>query len=160
MDKLWAPWRKGYILNKAAKTCFICRIKASSQDAKHFILKRTLHSFAVLNIFPYNNGHVMAVPNRHVKGLEQLRDVELLDLIRLTNATVLRIRKVLKPHGMNLGINLGRAGGAGVPGHVHIHIVPRWTGDTNFMPVVSHVKVISESLKSVYKRLQWGHSKK
>ena len=156
MDKLWAPWRKAYILRKPAKKCFICRVKSSSQDAKHFVLKRTFHSFAVLNIYPYNNGHVMVAPNRHVADLEKLKDAELLDLLRLTNQIILRLKKMMKPHGLNVGINFGRAAGAGVPGHIHIHVVPRWSGDTNFMPVVAHTKILSESLKSVYERLKWS----
>ncbi len=156
MDKLWAPWRKAYILKKPTQKCFICRIEASSQDAKNFILKRTYHSLAVLNLFPYNNGHVMVIPKRHVDGLERLKDEELLDLLQLLNQVVVRLRKTMKPHGLNIGINLGRIAGAGIPGHVHIHIVPRWAADTNFMPVIGNTKVLSESLKSVYQRLKLG----
>ena len=154
MNKLWAPWRKEFVLKKPEKKCFICRIKTSSEDSKNLVLKRTLHSFALLNLFPYNNGHVMIVPKRHVNGLEKLKDAELLDLFSLLNQMTVRVQKTMKTHGMNIGINLGRAGGAGTPGHIHIHIVPRWTGDTNFMPVTGHTKIISESLKSVYRRLR------
>jgi len=160
MDKLWAPWRKAYILKKPTRKCFICRIQASSQDVKNFVLKRTRHSFAVLNLFPYNNGHVMVIPNRHVDGLEKLKDAELLDLFQLLNQVVVLIKKTMKPHGLNLGANLGRVAGAGIPGHVHIHIVPRWSGDTNFMPVMGNTKVLSESLASVYQRLKFGRSEK
>lgn len=160
MDKLWAPWRKAYILKKPSRTCFICRIQTSSRNARNFVLKRTRHSFAVLNLFPYNNGHVMVTPNRHVGGLERLKDAELLDLFQLLNQIVLRLKKTLKPHGLNIGINLGRVAGAGVPGHIHIHIVPRWSADTNFMPVIGNTKVLSESLRSVHQRLKWGHSGK
>ena len=155
MDRLWAPWRKVYIVRKPTKTCFICRIRTSSRDAKNLVLKRTPHSFAVLNLFPYNNGHVMVIPNRHVSDLNRLSDNELLDLMRLTDQLICRLRKVMKPHGINLGVNLGRAAGAGAPGHLHIHIVPRWGGDSNFMPVLAATKVISESLKSVHRRLRW-----
>ena len=154
MKKLWAPWRKAYILGKSSKKCFLCDIGRSKKDQEHFVLKRTRYSFSVLNLFPYNNGHVMIVPGRHVSGLEKLKDSELLDVMRLVNQTVQLIGKKMKPNGMNIGINYGRAGGAGVPGHVHIHIVPRWSGDTNFMPVIGDVKVISESLGSVYRRLK------
>ncbi len=160
MNKLWAPWRKAYILKHPASKCFICRIKASSQGTKNFILKRSRYSFAVLNIFPYNNGHVMVIPNQHVDGLEKLKDQELLDLLHLTNQMTARIKKTMKPNGLNIGINLGRAAGAGVPGHVHIHIVPRWLGDTNFMPVIANTKVLSESLKSVYQRLKRSRSRR
>lgn len=96
----------------------------------------------------------MVVPNRHVKELGALTDAELLDLMHLVNETVQKIRKTLKPHGLNLGVNLGRPAGAGVPGHVHVHIVPRWSGDTNFMPVIAQTKILSESLRSVYRRLR------
>ena len=154
MDKLWAPWRKTYLLKKPTKACLICRIRTSTRDSEHFILNRTPHSFAVLNIFPYNPGHVMIIPNRHVNGLERLKDSELLDLLHLTNQIIVRLRKIMKPQGMNVGINLGRVAGAGIPGHIHVHIVPRWKGDTNFMPVVGNTKIISESLKSAYKRLK------
>ena len=160
MDKLWAPWRKAYILKKQTQKCFICRIEGSSQDSKNLVLKRSRYSFAVLNLFPYNNGHVMVIPKRHVDGLERLNDMELLDLFQLLNQIVARIKKTMKPQGLNLGANLGRIAGAGVPGHVHIHIVPRWSGDTNFMPVIGNTKVLSESLKSVYQRLKLGRSGK
>lgn len=161
MDKLWAPWRKAYLVKKpTSKSCFICRIKNSSRDVQHFVLRRTHYSFAVLNLFPYNNGHVMVIPNRHVNGLEKLNDTELLDLLYLMNQVIARIRKIMKPNGMNVGINLGRIAGAGLPGHVHIHAVPRWAGDMNFMPVIGDTKVISESLQSVYRRLRWGRSHK
>lgn len=102
----------------------------------------------------------MVMPKRHVGGLGKLKDHELLDLLHLTNAVIAKLGKVMKPDGMNVGMNFGRAAGAGVPGHVHIHVVPRWFGDTNFMPVVGNTKIISESLKSVYERLKWGRPKK
>lgn len=97
----------------------------------------------------------MVVPNRHVSSLEKLKDSEALDLIHLMNQAVQKLRKKMKSHGINIGVNLGRLAGAGLPGHVHIHVVPRWVGDVNFMPVISDTKVISESLKSVYQRLKW-----
>lgn len=156
MDHLWAPWRKAYISRKPAKKCFLCRINTSSQDDKNFVLKRSPYSFAVLNLFPYNGGHAMVVPKRHVSGLEKLKDEELLDLMKLLNQLSGRFQNVLKCQGMNIGINLGKTAGAGVPGHVHIHAVPRWAGDSNFMPVLTGTKVVSESLESVYRRLKWN----
>jgi ATP adenylyltransferase len=156
MNVIWAPWRKSYILQKpSSKKCFLCDVRLSSRDQKHFILVRTPHSFAVLNLFPYNNGHLMVVPNRHVSSLEKLKDSEAIDLIHLMNEAVQKLRKKMKSQGINIGINLERPAGAGLPGHVHIHVVPRWVGDVNFMPVMSDTKVISESLKSVYQRLKW-----
>ena len=155
MDKLWAPWRKAYILNKSAKNCFICKIKTNSRrDHKNFVLRRTPHSLAVLNLYPYNNGHLMVVPKRHVKDLTFLNDSELLDLFRLVNTMSKLITKSMSPNGMNIGINLGKSAGAGLPGHVHVHLVPRWAGDSNFMPVIGKTKVISESLQSVHRRLR------
>ena len=153
MKKLWAPWRKAYIWQKPPKGCFLCFIKRSRRDASHFVLKRTAQSLSVLNLFPYNAGHVLVAPNRHVENLSDLNDSELLDLLHLTNETVKDIRKALKPQGLNIGINLGRVAGAGLPGHVHIHVVPRWLGDTNFMPVTADTKIMSESLQSVHRRL-------
>ena len=155
MEKLWAPWRTAYILGKPSKRCFICQIKAtSSRDKKHLVLKRTPHSLAVLNLYPYNPGHLMVVPKRHVKNLTYLNDSELLDLFRLLNEMTKLVQKSLKPQGMNMGINLGKLAGAGVPGHVHVHLVPRWKGDSNFMPTIAGTKVVSESLEAVYGRLK------
>lgn len=155
MNKLWAPWRKAYILKKPTKNCFICDLRKNpARDHKNFILKRTSHSFAVLNLYPYNNGHLMVTSKRHVKDLTFLNDLELLDLFHLLNEMYQLLTKSLKPQGMNIGVNLGKSGGAGLPGHVHVHLVPRWAGDSNFMPIIAETKVISESLQSVYRRLK------
>lgn len=108
----------------------------------------------MLNLYPYNNGHVMVAPYRHVKDLGALREAELLDLMKLVNKVKRRIDKRLKPHGYNIGINIGKIGGAGFAGHVHIHVVPRWTGDTNFMPLVADTKIVSESLDAMQKILK------
>ena len=153
---LWAPWRKAYILhlpNKKKSSCIFCAALRSKNDKKNLVVKRTKYSFAILNLFPYNNGHVLIVPKKHTPDFEVLSDTELLDLVRLQNDLIGRLKTRLKPHGFNLGTNLGVAGGAGVKNHLHLHIVPRWMGDTNFMPVVGKTKVISESLKSLYERL-------
>lgn len=154
MDKLWAPWRSKYIYMRKHSGCIFCRAKKTKNMRSSGILERSEHSFSMLNIFPYNNGHVMVAPNRHVKSLELLSDEELLDLMSLVNKTKLRIDKKLKPHGYNIGLNIGKIAGAGFPGHIHVHIVPRWTGDTNFMPVISGTKVVSESLETVYDLLR------
>lgn len=150
---LWAPWRKAYILGKKSKACFLCRIRRSKRDRTNYVVGRSTHSFAVLNLYPYNNGHVMATPNRHVKKLSQLSDDEQLDLFHLISRMMEQIEMKMKPHGINLGINFGRTAGAGLIGHLHIHIVPRWQGDTNFMPVTANTKVLSEALKSVQEKL-------
>lgn len=154
MKRLWAPWRKAYLRPKnPAKGCLFCRLLREKKDAKNYILKRTRFSFAVLNLYPYNNGHVMIVPKRHVSSLSRLKDEEKLDWLGLYDNVIDALQRALKPHGFNAGMNLGRIGGAGVPGHIHLHLVPRWKGDVNFMPVIAETKVISESLKSVYRGL-------
>ncbi|MDD3905088.1 MAG: HIT domain-containing protein [Candidatus Omnitrophica bacterium] len=153
MDKLWAPWRSKYIYLRKKKQCIFCGNKGA-RPRSGYILKKTKHAFSMLNLFPYNNGHVMVAPYRHVKSLELLNESELMDLINLVNRTKTDIDKKLKPHGYNIGVNIGKIGGAGFAGHVHIHIVPRWTGDTNFMPVTANTKVISESLDVMHKLLK------
>jgi len=162
MDKLWAPWRLGYLVGLTRKTkgCLFCRIHRESKDKKNFIFSRTRHSFAVLNIYPYNNGHVMVIPRRHVADLVQLTQEEKDDLFRLLEKTKLTLDRILKPEGYNIGMNLGRVAGAGFPGHLHIHVVPRWHGDVNFMPVVSDTKVISQSLETLYQKIKNAHSKR
>jgi ATP adenylyltransferase len=153
MDRLWAPWRKQYILGKKRSRCILCHLRRSTRDRRNLVLFRSRHCYAVLNLFPYNNGHVMIVPNRHVKNLYNLSDAELLDLWKVNNKVTQKIQKRMKPQGMNMGINFGRVGGAGVPGHLHVHVVPRWVGDSNCMPMIARTKVLSESLSSVYKKL-------
>lgn len=155
MERLWAPWRKAYIRPDAArkKGCVFCRLLAEKKDSRNLILKRTPSSFAILNLYPYNNGHVMIVPKRHAASVEKLSDKEKLDWLHLYEEVQAALAKTMKPHGFNLGINLGRVSGAGIPGHIHLHIVPRWKGDSNFMPVTGSTKVISESLDSVYQIL-------
>ena len=151
MNKLWAPLRNIFIKVKKIKGCIFC-VKGR-KDKNLFIVKRSRHSFAMLNIYPYNNGHIMVSPFRHAKDLKTLNDEELLDIIKLTRDMQVLLEKKLKPHGFNIGINTGRVAGAGYKDHLHIHIVPRWRGDTNFMPVVTDTKVMPESLKELYKTL-------
>ncbi len=134
--------------------CFFCKyVRQKKKDRKNFIIERTPHSFSILNLYPYNNGHTMIVPKRHVKDLGELTRNEREDLLDLFIATKKLCTKVLKPHGFNAGINFGRVAGAGIEDHLHLHLVPRWSGDTNFMPIFSDTKVISESLKAFYRRL-------
>lgn len=114
---------------------------------------RRRHSFAMLNLYPYNNGHVMIVPYRHVKSLARLREEEMFSLMAHVRDCTEMLRTLLQPHGFNIGLNEGRVAGAGFKDHVHLHIVPRWEGDTNYMPILSHTKVISESLESLYRKI-------
>src|SRR4030042_682948 len=152
MNKLWAPWRSCYVQLKKIKGCIFCL--KDKKNARKFIIKKSKLSFAMLNIYPYNNGHVMISPYRHVKDLKGLSDAELMDMIKLVKEIQMLIEKKLKPHGVNIGINTGRVGGAGYTDHIHIHVVPRWIGDTNFMPVVGNTKVVSQSLGEAYKLLK------
>ena len=156
MERIWAPWRKAYVLGKKRKRgCLFCGcLRAPKrQDPKKLVLYRSSASFLILNRYPYTNSHLMLVPNRHTATLEKLGPAERLDLLRGLDLALKLLRKAFRPQGFNIGINLGKAGGAGIPGHVHIHIVPRWVGDTNFMPTTTGIKVISDSLESAYQHL-------
>ena len=162
MDRLWAPWRIKYIIKMSSmKGCIFCSKPKARNDRKNYIVSRTRHSFSILNLYPYNNGHMMIVPRRHVDSLTKLNKEELSDLIDLLNRTQELLSDAMNPDGFNIGINVGKAAGAGVKDHVHIHIVPRWAGDVNFMPVSASMKVISESLGSLYRKLiTCSHAKK
>lgn len=157
MDKLWAPWRINYIKMKRQKKCIFCR--ARQAEEKDYVILKSSYSLALLNIFPYNNGHLMVSTIRHVKELGQLKEKEILDLFQTLNKAKGLLDKVLKPDGYNIGINLSRSAGAGITGHLHIHIVPRWIGDTNFMPALYNTKIISQSLDELYKKLKYAQSK-
>jgi len=152
MDKLWAPWRINYINRKPKiKGCIFCRAKKSKFS--DYIIFKTTKSICLLNIYPYNNGHLLVSPLRHIAKIELLSDEECLDMFKCLKRAKDLLQKVLKPHGYNLGFNLGSNAGAGITGHLHLHIVPRWSGDTNFMPVIGNAKVISQSLDELSKRL-------
>ena len=162
MDHLWAPWRLAYAAiqkepapaDDKPEGCFICRGMAATADRENLIVHRTPLSVVVLNRFPYNNGHLLVCPQAHKARLDELSPAELLDL-QLTLRRMLGIlERRMNPDGFNVGLNLGKVAGAGVPGHLHWHIVPRWSGDTNFMPVLSDTKVIVQSLDSLYDLLR------
>ncbi|MBL7196883.1 MAG: HIT domain-containing protein [Candidatus Omnitrophica bacterium] len=161
MNKIWAPWRIKFIQKPKNKNCILCLASKNKKlDKKQLVIMRGKHSFSLLNIYPYNNGHFMVCPVRHVKKLEELKTEEILDLFEVIKKTKGLIDKILKPEGYNIGINLGRISGAGIDNHIHIHVVPRWQGDTNFMPVISNTKVISQSLKSLYDKLTNAHKRR
>jgi len=149
--RLWAPWRMGYVVQPRTDGCFLCQAAASENDEASLVVERRARSFVVLNRFPYNNGHLLVCPSAHKGDLAALDDDELTELARLTRDAQKWLQAVISPHGFNIGINLGQCAGAGVPGHLHIHVVPRWTGDTNFMPVTAQTKVIVQSLEALYR---------
>ncbi|HNV86305.1 MAG TPA: HIT domain-containing protein [Candidatus Omnitrophota bacterium] len=149
MELLWAPWRCSYVTKKH-RGCFLCAALKAGKDRDRLIVSKTRHSFCILNLYPYNAGHLMIVPRRHVKDLEELNRAERADLMDLFIRMKQVSRKALNAHGFNAGINFGRVAGAGLVGHVHIHLVPRWEGDTNFMPIATDTKVVSASLGALY----------
>jgi len=155
MERIWSPWRMEYI--RAARDepegCIFCDLPNLGDDAAARILARRPLAFAMLNTYPYNPGHLMVAPFRHTGELEGLSDDELLDVDRLLQASVRALREEMGPQGFNVGMNLGRAAGAGIPDHLHWHVVPRWGGDTNFMPVVGETRVLPELLEETYARL-------
>ena len=154
MKNLWAPWRKEFILGKKEKGCIFCKRLRQKKDKENLILFRGEKSFVILNRYPYNSGHLMVSPKRHIGKLEQLRKDELSELAFLCQKAVKIMKEALKPDGLNLGMNLERSSGAGIADHLHIHIVPRWNGDTNFMPVLTDTKLISLSLDDVYQQMK------
>jgi ATP adenylyltransferase len=155
MERLWAPWRMEYINSARVGEggCIFCDLPAEDDDEKNYILTRSEKAFAILNKFPYNSGHLMIAPFRHVGELEQLEDEEALNLHHLLQRSLKALKEAMTPDGFNIGMNLGQVAGAGIPDHVHWHVVPRWNGDTNFMPVVAETKVLPESLATTFGRL-------
>jgi len=155
MDKIWAPWRSNYIFNKIDEEgCILCNRLEEKEDKKNHILYRGKKSFVIMNIFPYNNGHLMVAPFKHTAELEDLESEEGRELFETLTLGIKILKISLNPDGFNIGMNLGKVAGAGIEDHLHIHIVPRWNGDTNFMPVVAETKIISCSLDEVYNLLK------
>ena len=154
MRQLWAPWRMIYIDQVDKRRCFLCRALREKKDRKNLILTRNEKCFVIMNKYPYNSGHLLIAPLAHKGTLEALKDEELLGLFSLTRDMKRLLERTMKPVGFNIGINLGRVAGAGLISHIHIHIVPRWRGDTNFMPIFSHTKVLSQALTKLYDRLK------
>lgn len=157
MERLWTPWRMAYIKGEArAEGCIFCDLPAldPSKDRESLIVARGEQAFAILNKFPYNSGHVMIAPYRHVASYEDLRADEHADISALTSRTITALRAAYVPEGFNVGVNLGRAAGAGITDHVHVHVVPRWTGDTNYMTTVSETKVLPETLDETWLKLR------
>ncbi len=161
MKRMWSPWRSQYIASfkdpprkKKSTQSFLTAARKSRDDDKHLIVWRGKTCFVIMNRYPYNSGHLMVVPNRQTAALQDLRADELSEIMQTVQRSIRALDAVMSPQGYNFGANLGRVSGAGVDNHIHFHIVPRWNGDTNFMPVLSDTKVISEDMSKTLKKLQ------
>ena len=153
MKQVWAPWRIKYILGKKQKKCFLCVRKTKDYARKQLILKESKHALVMLNKYPYTAGHLMVVTRKHVPCLETLTQDELTDFFMLVRFSSSALMKAINPDGMNMGANIGKAAGAGAEDHFHFHIVARWNGDNNFLPVLGKTMVMSEYLEKTYDRL-------
>jgi ATP adenylyltransferase len=156
MERLWAPWRGEYVKSAGKdedQGCLFCELQ-KQDDEEALILARTEQSYALLNRYPYNSGHLMIAPLEHIGKLEEVSDSSLLDMQQLMQRSIRALNEAMEPHGFNIGMNLGRVAGAGVPDHLHWHVVPRWSGDTNFMPLVGKTKVMPEDLRAFRVRIR------
>ncbi len=155
MDILWTPWRYAYIKSAdSAPGCIFCDKPKVNDDERNLIVHRGKHCFIILNAFPYTNGHLMVVPFAHEDQLQKLDRETATEMMALTQKSESVLRELYRPEGVNLGMNIGRAAGAGVAGHVHMHVLPRWTADANFMSVVGETRVLPEDLAATYKRMK------
>jgi len=154
MEQLWAPWRIQYVTRPKETGCILCQKSKENKDETNFILHRSQNNFIILNAFPYNPGHLMIAPYRHIANLQDLSDAEITDHFNLVKKSLALLKEILNPDGFNIGLNIGKVAGAGIEEHLHTHIVPRWQGDVNFMPVLSNTRVISEGLAATYKKLR------
>ncbi len=157
-ELLWAPWRSKFLYRsvRGGERCVFCVAGASKADRQHHVVARGRAVFALLNLYPYNNGHFMVAPYRHIGALERLEPAEWAGMLEVLRGVVGRLKRAVRPQGLNVGINLGRVAGAGIPGHLHLHAVPRWRGDSNFMPLLGGARVISQSLDELYTLLTNG----
>ena len=153
MKLLWAPWRASYV-EKPEETCIFCEKTGENKDEENLIILRGQRSFIILNRYPYNTGHLMIAPYRHVANVEDLTEEEVMEIFKLLRESIKAVKKAFKPDGFNIGVNIGKVAGAGIEGHIHIHVVPRWLGDTNFMPVTANTKVMPISLNETYERIK------
>jgi len=154
MKHIWAPWRIEYIQMEKVEGCILCEKPRQNNDAVNYILYRGDKSFVIMNSYPYNPGHLMVAPYRHIANLEELTDEERNEHFEIVSHSIKVLKQVFDPGGFNIGINIGKIAGAGIEDHIHTHIVPRWQGDTNFMPVVANVRVLPEALAESYKKLK------
>lgn len=154
MKQIWAPWRIEYIQMEKPKGCILCEKPRENKDVQNYILYRGEKNFVILNSYPYNPGHLLVAPYRHVGNLEELADDELHEHFEIVRQSVKLLKQAFTPDGFNLGVNLGAVAGAGIVDHFHTHIVPRWSGDTNFMPVIAEARVLPEALSETYRKLE------
>lgn len=161
MKQLWAPWRLAFVEQAAHhRGCIFCEKPVLKQDDKSFILRRGRHAYVLMNIYPYNNGHLLIAPYRHIAAIEKLPEPVLLDMMQLAQASLKALRRAYAPEGFNLGVNQGKAAGAGIEHHIHLHIVPRWGADTNFMPLLGETRVLPQHLEASYQRLKAAFGEK
>ena len=153
-NKIWAPWRIEYVLSEKPKSCFLCDYPKDNNDQKRLILHRGDEAFVIMNYYPYNNGHLLIAPYKHIDSLSGMSKTAKLEVIELMDISIQILNKAMNPDGFNTGLNLGIVAGAGIKDHIHMHIVPRWIGDTNFMPVTGHTKVLCEGLSETWKNLK------
>jgi len=155
MRRLWAPWRVEYVRQASRKPtgCIFCKARRAKDGRKNFVVHRGELALAMLNTYPYNTGHLMVAPYRHIGDLERLTEAELIALMLETRLCIKALRRAFKPDAFNVGLNLGRVAGAGVEDHLHVHIVPRWAADTNFMPILADTRVIPEALERTYEAI-------
>lgn len=155
MKVLWAPWRLRYIEQaRTPQACIFCQKAKEKRDIENFILRRGKTCFTIMNLYPYANGHLMVAPYKHTPEFADLTDIESLELLHSVRQSITILKRSLKPEGFNVGLNVGKVAGAGVEDHIHFHIVPRWLGDTNFMPVLGEVKVIPEHIETTFRKLK------
>jgi ATP adenylyltransferase len=153
MRRIWAPWRIEYIRSEKPKECILCQKPKEDRDAENYILFRGKKNYVILNLYPYNPGHIMVAPYRHLDDLDDLTDEEMLEHFDLVRKSKQALKAEYNPQGFNIGINLGRVAGAGIDDHVHTHVIPRWNGDTNVVTVVSDLRVIPHALDASYREL-------
>ena len=164
MKNLWSPWRSEYIEsfkneNDKSECIFCSNAKLDENDSANLLVKKSELTFSMLNLYPYNNGHLMVIPYKHTGEITDLTEDESLEIMNEIKSLKEALTEIYKPHGFNIGVNIGRISGAGIYDHIHFHIVPRWSGDTNFMPVITETKVVSESLEKTWEKLKKGFEK-
>ena len=161
MEHLWSPWRYRYVTTEHTRSgCIFCQIAAAAEDQENLVVLRARHNFIVLNRYPYTSGHLMIVPYEHVDTLERASEDTLHEMILLAQQSELHLREIYKPNGLNLGMNLGESAGAGIVGHLHLHLLPRWSGDTSFITTVSETRVLPEDLPTTYRKLSEAFRKR